>query len=422
MATLQRRKSGYWELQYRENGRRRTITFSGDYSKRIADRFRGIVDVLIRIKKTRDPTLLEPDDKVWIESKMPEFGEKLSKVGLYAMPKRYTLGQLWDTFLEKFDKKETTEKTYHQVRGRFFAYFKEDELLTSLTKDRLVKWGQDLLVNGKTNGEGLGEVTVSLTMVKARAVMNWAIRQGWISESPFDGIRRGTDRNKANDRYIKPEEYRLMLEHCDNQVLRTILALARVAGMHPNEIVSLKWAHINWERGFFRVFNDKVQQHDEWYERSIPLFIDLIDELEPLWLQSENEEYVINRYVNRETGTLYPKFVPIAKKAGVGKIPRFFDNCRASVATEVFYIYGAENESRWLGHSQRIAKKHYIMRKGIDFDPTTGKMIVGKDAIRYLPEKREGETVSVLLNSLLQERKLTEQSGKNLETGCCNPL
>ena len=236
MATLQKRKNGYWELQYRANGQRKTITFSGQYTKRIADRFSGIVEVLVRIMKNRDPTLLEREDRDWIEKTFPELGEKLAKVGLYVMPTRYTLKELWDTYLEKrADKKESTLKTYLDARRRFFAFFKEDELLTSLTQDRMKEWKQFLLDSGK-----YAVATVSGTINKCKAAFNWAKRQKWLTSSPLEGIGSGSDRNKAKDRYVKPSEYRRLLDACPCQEWRTVLALARVAGLHPNELETLR--------------------------------------------------------------------------------------------------------------------------------------------------------------------------------------
>jgi len=59
------------------------------------------------------------------------------------------------------------------------------------------------------------------------------------------------------------------------------------------------------------------------------------------------------------------QFARIAKKAGLEKISRPFDNMRASRATEVYAEFGAKNEEAWIGHSKKIAMQHYLMvRKG----------------------------------------------------------
>jgi len=50
-----------------------------------------------------------------------------------------------------------------------------------------------------------------------------------------------------------------------------------------------------------------------------------------------------------------------AIRAGIGKIGRPFDNMRASRATEVARQYGSKAESVWIGHSETVARKHYLM-------------------------------------------------------------
>jgi integrase len=339
----------------------------------------------------------------WIETTVPELGEKLAKRGLFIMPAKHTLKKLWDTYLDqRADKKETTLKTYLATRQRFFSFFTdEDELITTLTRDRIEQWKQFLLGSGK-----YATATVAGTINKCKAAFNWAKRQKWITDSPLDGVDRGSDRNKANDRYITPSEYRRLLEACPDQEWRVILALARVGGLHPNEILTLKWSDIDWERNRFKVYNSKVEYHSDLYVREVPLFTDLVVELDKLrsMLGSEDQEFVINRIINRQSkypiNGLGQRLITIAKKAGIGVIPRPFDNARASAATEIERQYGAMRESAWLGHSEQMARKCYLMVLDDDFAETAGKKVVVKDAIRYLPENTEGEIGAVLSKAL----------------------
>jgi hypothetical protein len=55
--------------------------------------------------------------------------------------------------------------------------------------------------------------------------------------------------------------------------------------------------------------------------------------------------------------------------AGLGqKIPKPFNNMRASRSTEVYAEFGAFLESRWIGHSHKIARDHYLQVRDEDFD------------------------------------------------------
>ena len=99
------------------------------------------------------------------------------------------------------------------------------------------------------------------------------------------------------------------------------------------------------------------------YKRAVPLFEEVLAELETLRAipGNEGEEYVINRYADRENSNLQTQFARIAHKAGVGTIPRPFDNMRASRATEIHRAWGSKIESEWLGHSEKMAFDHYLI-------------------------------------------------------------
>ena len=375
MASLRERKNGTWEIQYRDEYRRRqTITLSGSrYNKRTAEKLQDAVTVLIDKKINRDPTQ-DRVTKVWVESASLEIREKLARVGLHELPSKYTTKELWDTYLdENGDMHEDTQRTYLYARDRFFLFFKQTELLDELTQDRMKEWRRFLLDGGK-----YAPATVAGTLSKAKAVFNWAKRQRWIKVSPLDGVGRGSYRNRDKDRFITQEEYRKLLDACPCQEWRVILALARIGGLHPCEILVLRWSDIDRSKHRFRVFNAKLKQHERLYEREVPLFSEVSAELDKLRSVpgNEDQEYVINRYVNRERSNLGTQFARIAKKAGIGTIPRPFDNMRASRSTEIYAEFGAKKESLWIGHSVKVAFENYLMVTDDDFAVAAGKKVI----------------------------------------------
>jgi integrase len=196
--------------------------------------------------------------------------------------------------------------------------------------------------------------------------------------SPLDGVGRGSYRNREKDRFITQEEYRLLLNACPCQEWKLIITLARTGGLHPCEILVLRWSDIDRNKHRFRVFNAKLKQHERLYEREVPLFAEVSAELDKLRSLPGNEgqEYVINRYVNREKSNLGTQFARIAKKAGIGKIARPFDNMRASRSTEIYAEFGAKKESLWIGHSVKVAFENYLMVTDDDFAVAAGKKVI----------------------------------------------
>jgi len=375
MASLRKRKNGTWEIQFRDEYRRRqTITMSGNkYTERTVRQFQDAVTVLVDKKINRDPTQ-DRVTKAWVENAPLEIREKLARVGLYDLPSKHTTKELWDTFLDKnSDMYEDTRRTYLYARERFFSFFRQTELLDELTQDRMKEWRRFLLDSGK-----YAPATVAGTLSKGKAVFNWAKRERWIKVSPLEGVGRGSYRNRDKDRFITQEEYRLLLNACPCQEWRLIITLARIGGLHPCEILTLRWSDIDRNKHRFRVFNAKLKQHERLYEREVPLFAELVEELDKLRSIPDNgdREYVINRYVNREKSNLGTQFARIAKKAGIGRIARPFDNMRASRSTEIYAEFGAKKESHWIGHSVKVAFENYLMVTDDDFAVAAGKKVI----------------------------------------------
>jgi integrase len=372
MATLQRRRHGGWELQYRdEHSRKKTITLSGrKYKERIVLQLKDAVEVLVDKRLNNDPRQ-DPTVKTWVENAPPEIQGKLTKVGLYHLPLKRTVKELWVTFMDKHEfKTESTHITFRSAMTRFFTFFQPSELLGTLTKERMEEWKEFLLA------EGYAKATVAGTIRKTKTVFNWAKKQKWIIESPLAGFAEGSSRNPAKDRVITMEEYHKLLAACPDQEWRVIIALARIGGLRPCEIMVLRWSDIGIgkDKNRFHVFSPKLNPHENLRDREVPLFPLLAEELNKLRSipGNESQEYVINRYSDRKRLSVAHPFSKIAQRAGLGKIVRPFDNMRASRATEICNDYDAKKESIWLGHSEKIAMKCYLMVTDDDYAKAAG--------------------------------------------------
>ena len=213
MATLRRRTTGCWELQYRdEHHRKQTITLSGRrFKERIALQLKEAVEVLVDKRINNDPRQ-DPLVKVWVEHAPPDIQRKLTRVGLYDLPLNRTAAELWDTFLQEYEiKTDGTRKTCLVAKKRFFSFFKPDELISRLTKDRIEEWKAFLLA------QGYAPATVAGAIRKTKTVFNWAKKQKWLTESPLAGLSEGSFRNPAKDRVVTMEEYHKLLEACPDQ-------------------------------------------------------------------------------------------------------------------------------------------------------------------------------------------------------------
>ena len=303
MASLRERKNGTWEIQFwDEYRRRRTITLSGRKFKRpTAERLRDVVKILNDKKFNDDPTKHDPTE-TWVENAVPEIRAKLAKFGLWQKPSKHTVKDLWDEFLDGYTfKTDSTRKTYLDARRRFDLFFtKSNELIVRLTKDRIEGWKAFLIATGR-----FAVPTIAGTIQKTKTVFNWAVEQKWLTESPLKGVAEGDFRNPAKDREVTMVEYQRLLDACQCQEWRVIITLARIGGLRPCEIMVLRWTDIGIgeKRDRVRVFSPKLNPHKHLREREVPMFPEMVTELDRLRVMTDgDQEFVINRYNSRDGG------------------------------------------------------------------------------------------------------------------------
>lgn len=381
MATLLRRTRGgsvSHEIQWYDGKKRKTVPLGKKYTERTANEVKNIVEILL-YSKDNSLTMLDKRTLTWLESAPPEIRAKLVKAGLIEVPPERTTRELWDAFLkQKTDIKQATRDGYDYAEQRFFSFFKENELITDLTQERFEDWKVFLQKDFRSTRtkNSLVESTVAGTVVKTKAVLNWAVKKKkWLAKSPLDDVGRGSFINKKKDRFVRMDEYRRLLDACPCQDWRCIIALARIGGLRaPSEVLRLRWTDVNWEKNRFYVTSSKTERYKGHEGRTVPLWSVLREELERQYFaQPEGTEFVITRYRDPERSNLGTQFARIVQIAGiVEEIKRPFDNLRASRSNEVYASDGPFLESQWIGHSHKIARDHYLQVREEDFERTLG--------------------------------------------------
>ena len=173
---------------------------------------------------------------------------------------------------------------------------------------------------------------------------------------------------------------------CPNTDWRTIVALCRYGGLRcPSEVLTLKWADVDWEHGRFRVHSPKTEHHPGKEVREVPLFPELRAILEEAREAAEiGTVYVVGNHLYRlaaDTPTgwkncnMRTQFSRILKRAGLKPWPRLFHAMRASRETELAKDYPIHVVASWLGNTPKIALKHYLMTTEDDFSKAIGRLV-----------------------------------------------
>lgn len=101
--------------------------------------------------------------------------------------------------------------------------------------------------------------------------------------------------------------------------------------------------------------------------RFVPLWPEVRALLEEAYeLAPEGSTHV----VRRRTGTgdnLRTRMARIVEQPGIKPWPKLFHNLRATRSTEVANEHGESKEAKWIGHSRKIARKHYLQITDEDY-------------------------------------------------------
>jgi integrase len=152
-----------------------------------------------------------------------------------------------------------------------------------------------------------------------------------------------------------------VLDACPNAHWRAIFALARYGGMRiPSEIVRLRWADIDWTNGRIVVNCKKTDGHEGKELRVTPLFPEVRRELEAWRAEApKDREFVLKAAISPKTN-LRTGLEKILKRARIKQWPKLFQNLRSTRSTELIdQGFPPHVVAAWLGHSVKVAAKHY---------------------------------------------------------------
>ena len=256
-----------------------------------------------------------------------------------------------------------------QMSRYFFKTFSANEPIEKMTTERLLDWKAALLTKfAVASVAGFVKVT--------KMVFEWAVNQDWLTKNPMKNIPNGSFVNREKDRIITMEEYAKLLDACPNQEWRTIIALARIGGLRcPSELQQMRWTDINWAENRFLVHSPKTERHEGHRERLVPLFPELREELERHFSldEAKDNEFVIQG-LQGKSWCMHNPIQAIARRAGLGTLTRPFDNMRMTQSNEVERKFGSKKESIWIGHSEKVMVKHYLMLEDDDYLEAAGRL------------------------------------------------
>ena len=227
----------------------------------------------------------------------------------------------------------------------------------------------------------LASTTIHKRVGFARQFFQDAVDWEQIPSNPFAKIRTQGTSAKSNVE-VPRESIDKVLAHCD-LTWQLIVRLSRFGGLRcPSEVLSLKWADIDWSGGRMSVYEPKVEHHEGRGVRLCPIFPELRPTLEMAWEAApEGAIYVVDKPGYREAANtpagwananLRTQFTKILARAGVPRWNRLFHSMRASRQTELEAQFPRHVVCAWMGNSSAVAEKSYLLVTEEDFRVATG--------------------------------------------------
>lgn len=380
MATVKevkRKRGKAFQIQYWVRGERKWLSLGSDYEKRAALEIASVVDRLVAAQIAGRP--LDQRTERWLELATDDLRDRLERAGLIQIERVPTLGELFDRYWEAefYDLKPTTQSSKVQSRRRFFEFVSPETKFDAFTKREAAKFPAFLDAQ-------VGEATRAGTIRDVRRVFNWAKDAELIDRNPFDGVRRGSFKNKRREYYVPLSDYRKMLDACPTTMWRVVLALYRIGGLRFGEALRVTWRDVDFVGGRLLVHSTKTERYKGRESRVIPLFPELRAELEALWEETPEGG---SPYIVSENRTTIRKHVEeIVFFAGLNRWERLIQNFRSSRAIEIARDFGELAESEWVGHSPQTARDHYLhvldddFERAVNYEVTTEKAVVFSNA------------------------------------------
>ena len=260
-------------------------------------------------------------------------------------------GRLLAPFLDGYiasrsDVKKTTETNYKQTRRLLVEYFGASKVLKSITAADAERWRRWMLARP------MAVATVSKHCKRAKTMLGEAVKDRLLTSSPFAVLKGGKESNEERHFLVTADVSRAILGACPDADWRVIFSLARWGGLRcPSEVLALKWTDIDWDKGRFRIDSPKTGV------RYCPLFPEIRDALKDAF--DPEMIYCVNRYRSGEQN-LRTQFGRILKVANVAPWPKLFVNLRSTRRTELQERFPDHVVNRWMGHSGKVAEKHYL--------------------------------------------------------------
>jgi len=304
-------------------------------------------------------------------NKYAESRQAAVRVGKVDEPSAVTLAEFAAMYLElRGDLACTTKLTQERTLGFLMEHFGEDKIVSKMTRldaRRFIAWYR-LREYRKRNP---APATVNRVLRECKRIFREAVSCSLVHENPFNEIRQ----EKVSQQvwhYIRPTEYRKLIEVSPSIRWRGMIALGYLCGLRLGEVLNLTWPDVDFERSRIRVARKSMSgQRTAWVPkdkdmRIVPLPDQAVSVLSELQVSAnEGQEYVFVAERGPSKGSRLKRhntwrdFQAIRARAGLPKCS--FHDLRKGYCTNLAGVVPLHIVQELVGHADiRTTRKHYL--------------------------------------------------------------
>lgn len=378
MASVLRDGGGFRIRFYDANGDRKQIRLAG-INKATAEKIGRHVDVLNSAKTSNDASL-DRQTALWLQGLGQSIHDKLAAAGLVDLRVASNLGDfIADYIARRSDVAPGTTMNFGTCETNLVEFFGHDKplrFITAADATAFRKWLEE--------HEGQAENTLRRRCGRARQFFKAAIKAKLIDANPFDGMPVTVSGSKDKARFITEVESQKILKACPDLQWRLIFSLCRYGGIRcPSEVLALTWENVLWDSQRIIVTSPKTKRYKGHETRVVPMFPELAGVLNEAYEMAfdrlEDKSAVVSgpvvtRYTSADQN-LRTTFVKIIKRAGLKPWVKPFQNLRSTRETELMEVYPSHVVVSWIGHSEKVARQHYLQTTDAHFERATSKAL-----------------------------------------------
>lgn len=394
MASVSKDAKG-WRIDFRlADGKRGVLRAGASGGKRYADEIAAKLRELIAARAAGAAP--DPSVAAWLgRLEDGRLRERLVELGLADKRERDRPIVEWlETFLERHGERARVKPSTRKVWGRAVtharAYFGA-RLLSTLTEDDGAEFRAWLLSRPGRVSDNLAEATVRKSCGVLSMACRAARKAGVISCDPFEGVPKSACANPAREVYVDHATVRRIMAAGPSEEFRLLVALSRFAGLRvPSEVRELRWGAVDWSERSLRVDSPKTERHGKPW-RLVPIAPELLELLERAYAAApEGEEFILPGYRRHASPSML--ILRACRRAGVEPWPRPFHAMRASCETDWAARFPLADVSAWLGHTAKVAARHYLRPTEATFASAT-RTAIGGDSGGDAGGDKDRETV-----------------------------